>query len=81
MIDIEHGTYAGYQICKKQVDGACVVCKKANREYMSLWRSKNKETYALLRSKNNLLSRAKTLLANRHPEELKLIIEELQSEN
>ncbi len=36
--EITHGTYGGYQQCRKLNERACAECREANREYMAEYR-------------------------------------------
>lgn len=78
MTQIEHGTSAGYQRCKKLYGTACKRCLEAEAEYMKEWRKKNGNAAKLLREKANIRQKAKTILSHRHREEYLEIVKELE---
>lgn len=78
---IQHGTYKGYQQCRKRAFwGACPECKEALRLYMREWRKKSPEKNKALVEDQYLRDKALRILAKKHSSELKNILAELKKQ-
>jgi len=73
---IEHGTYGGYQQCKKRPEGPCDPCRVACREYMGQWRERNPDKAARHGDRADARSRAATRLARMHPAVFRALVAE-----
>ena len=74
---IAHGTYGGYQRCRRN-GPPCPECLAANREYEREWRSRD-SSKERVKAWAAARSRALTILARRHPGEYRdLYRQELQ---
>ena len=79
-ISYTHGTYAGYNQCRKRQGGVCDKCRKAASEYQTKWRKLNAEKQKRLDEKQNIRNKAIRILVKRYPAELRKIINQLESE-
>lgn len=73
------GTYAGYQEHVRYGQPTCDECRSAARAYMREYRSKDAAGgYARSREQMNLRTRALRILGQRHPAELRQIVDDLR---
>ena len=79
-ISYTHGTYAGYNQCRKRSGGVCDKCRDAASKYQSRWRKLNAEKQKRLVEKQNIRDKAIRILVKRYPAELRKIINQLESE-
>lgn len=76
MSAIKHGTYGGYQRCKRRPDKACADCRRANREYIAGWRQKNPALHGVNATVQMARDRALRRLAVEFPVEFKALYDE-----
>ena len=81
MSDIQHGTYAGYQRCKRRPEKACQSCKDANAEYKQAWRQKNLEGRKYELEYASIQAKAFRILRDRHRSEFDEIINGLKNDS
>jgi hypothetical protein len=80
MDESQHGTYAGFQSHKREGSRPCDLCMHARNIYTRQYRASRPVAQSREQRRNNLRSRAKTILAERHPNELAAIIQALRDE-
>lgn len=71
---INHGSYAGYQVCQRRPEGSCEECRKATREYMAEYRKRRPEVQARERLKRRARERALWKLARQFPREYRVLV-------
>ena len=73
---IEHGTYGGYQQCRKRLEGSCPECRAANNAYLQQWRSANADRQHRLACDQRARDRALRRLARMFDAEFGVLYEE-----
>lgn len=76
MTQINHGTYGGYQKCRRTPHGPCTPCKAASAEYMRNHRNNRPDLRAKERRDSAVRWRALNALAKRHPGEYRALVDE-----
>ncbi|MCW2902247.1 MAG: hypothetical protein JWO67_4512 [Streptosporangiaceae bacterium] len=74
--DIQHGSYAGWNQCRKNPEGACGPCRKASAEYMAQWRKDRPRAYSRERGRSSARSRAAWRLARMQPTLFRALVQE-----
>jgi hypothetical protein len=67
--EIEHGTYGGYQQCRRRSEGSCAECKAANRTYIAEYRRRRPHVTTPGYANERARDRALRKLARRFPAE------------
>ena len=73
---MNHGTYGGYQMCRKQPGGACDPCRRACAAYAEEFRQANPASARRSISHENAKRRAHRRLAALHPTEFRRLLNE-----
>lgn len=77
----DHGTKARFEQHKRDQDEPCDLCLHAEALYMREWRARHPDRYQAGLRQIRLRSRAKTILAQRHPAELRRIMAQLRRDD
>ena len=73
---IEHGTYAGYQKCRRNDFGPCPACKQAATDYQRNRLNTNPQARQRARHSNNVRVRVLWRLAQLHPRDYERLVRE-----
>lgn len=73
---MNHGTYGGYQMCRRRDEGACEPCKRACAVYAEKFRTANPDSVRRGARGENAKRRAHRRLAALHPSEFRRLLNE-----